>query len=201
VIVGDPAFDRALFAELEPLRGAPREATEVGAAYPDALRLDAAGATKPAVLRALQRATLLHFAGHARLVERAPDLSHLVLARAPGGFEANRLTAGEIARLDLRRLRLVVLSSCGTTQPRSRRDDAEGGLADAFLDAGAAAVVSSLWEADDAEAVALMRELHAALRAGAEGAEALRRAQVRMARAGPGGGTPRTWSAFRYEDR
>ncbi|GLC27810.1 CHAT domain-containing protein [Roseisolibacter agri] len=201
VIVGDPAFEGALFRELEPLREAAREASALAAAFARPTVLTADAATKTAVTRALRRATIFHFAGHARLVERVPALSHLVLARQPGGFDANALTAAEIARLDLRRLQLVVLASCGTTQARSRRDDHEDGLADAFLQAGAGGVVGSLWEADDAGTAVLMRALHEELASGADAAEALRRAQVRMLGGGAGMRSPRLWSAFRYEAR
>lgn len=201
VIVGDPTFDGTLFRELEPLRDAAREASTLATAFARSTVLAGHAATKEAVVRALGGATLFHFAGHARLVERVPALSHLVMARQPGGFEANALTAAEITRLDLRRLQLVVLSSCGTTQARSRRDDHEDGLAAAFLQGGAGGVIGSLWEADDAGTAALMRALHEELASGADAAEALRRAQVRMLGGGAGMRSPRLWSAFRYEAR
>src|SRR3712207_8594914 len=50
-------------------------------------------ATKSTLLRELPRAALLHFAGHARLVERAPILSHLVLARDAGDRKSTRLNS------------------------------------------------------------------------------------------------------------
>jgi CHAT domain-containing protein len=201
VVVGDPSFDRALFPELELLRGASREVADVAAAHPASEIVQPAGATRSAVTQALARASLFHFAGHARIVAGAAHLSHLVLARAPGGFEANVLYAADIARLDLRRVRLVVLSSCGTTQALARRGDAARGLSEAFLAAGAGAVVSSLWEADDEGTAALMADFHRAAAGGASGPEALRQAQIGMLRGPPEHRAPRTWAAFRYEGR
>jgi CHAT domain-containing protein len=141
----------------------------------------------------------MHFVGHAQLVERVPALSHLVLAGDGGGLATDVLSGAEIARLDLRRLRLAVLSSCGTVQSRSRRDDTEGGLAEAFLDAGAGAVVSSLWEVDDAATAGIMEALHRALAHGAPGAIALREAQLHALRTGGPAAAPRVWSTFRYD--
>lgn len=199
VIVGDPSFDRALFPELELLGDAAREVADVAAAHPASEVVQPGAATRSAVTRALARASLFHFAGHARIVAGAAHLSHLVLARSGGGFGANVLYAADIARLDLRRVRLVVLSSCGTTQALSRRGSAARGLSEAFLAAGAGAVVSSLWEADDEGTAALMADFHRAVAAGTSGPEALRRAQLRML-AGPAHHrAPRTWGAFRYE--
>ena len=199
LLIGNPAFDRGAFPALEPLRSAEQEVARVRAAYPEATLLHAGTATKRAVAGALSQATLMHFVGHAQLVERVPALSHLVLARDGGGLATDALSAAEIARLDLRRLRLAVLSSCGTVQARSRRDDTEGGLAEAFLDAGAGAVISSLWEVDDAATAGLMGELHRALTQGASGAGALREAQLHALRAGGAEGAARVWSTFRYD--
>ena len=198
-IVGDPAFDPALFPELSPLRGADSEARSVESVYPRATVLAGTGAVKPTVVAALGRASIVHFAGHAVRVDRAPSLSSLVLARQPGGFAANTLSAAELTRLDLRHLALVVLSSCGTMAP-GRRAAGETGLATAFLDAGAGAVVSSIWDVDDDATAPLMSAFHQRLAAGAPPDIALQQAQLEMLRrsAGQDAGT---WAAFRVETR
>lgn len=200
VVVGNPSFDQQIFADLAPLRGAAREAHAVAAAYPASVSFGDAEATRTRVLAALRSAGTFHFAGHARLVDRAPSLSHLVLARTTGQLDANSLAASDIEQLDLRRLRLVVLSSCGTAQARSRRDETMSGLSNAFLNAGAGAVISSLWEADDDATTALMEKLHARLAAGETPAAALRGAQLSMIDA-PATSNPRYWSAFLLERR
>lgn len=199
LVVGNPLFDQELFAELSPLPEADRETSNVAALWPSSMRLTHADATKQAVLAALSHASILHFSGHARLVERMPRLSHLVLARSSGGVRANSLAAEEISALDLRTLQLAILSACGTTQRHSRRNDSESGLASAFLSAGTGGVISSLWEVDDKESATLMAEIHAQLRAGKNPADALRQAQLRI-QSLPGTNQA-TWASFRYETR
>jgi len=197
-VIGNPAFDQTLFPQLEPLRGAQREAEAVDSVYARAMLIEGAAATKANVLAALRASSVVHFAGHAERVPRAPWLSHLVLARSSGGYTDNTLTAGEVRSEDLRRVALVVLSSCGTTDRRSRRDANEGGLAAAFLAAGARAVVSSSWDIDDDATADLMRALHRNLAAGEPAARALRHAQLEMLHSG-GTQSPRVWAAFRVE--
>ena len=199
VIVGNPAFDDRLFPELGRLSGADREVTAVRSAYPRAVTLAGAAATKPALSAALREADILHFAGHARLVERAPLLSHLVLARDGASVEDNSLSAIEIERFDFRRLHLVILSACGTTQALTRRDGKENGLAVAFLNAGAGSVISSLWEADDDGTAVLMEKLHHRLASGEAPPLALRNAQLDMIRSPSSFRSPRFWSAFQIQ--
>jgi CHAT domain-containing protein len=196
-IVGNPSFDAALFPELARLRGADRETQAVRKVRPQAELIEGDSATKPAVMTALRRSAVLHFAGHARRVDRAPSLSHLVLARATGGLETNALSAAEIATTDLRNLSLVILSSCGTSQRASFRNEGQSGLSTAFLDAGAGAVISSLWEADDEGTARLMEAVHRQLASGKNATEALQQAQVEMIQSGTQ--SPRVWSAFRIE--
>lgn len=159
LLVGDPAWRRSEHPELEPLRMAEEEVQRVAALYPGATVVTGAAATKAALLAAMPRHEVLHFAGHSRVVVERPETSHLVLA---GGatYSDGVLTAAEIARLDLRGVRLVVLSSCG----RSRDDAASLGtvnaLAVAFLDAGVGEVVASGWEVEDGAMVGVVEGVH-----------------------------------------
>lgn len=197
-LVGSPSFDPQLFPELAALPGAARELTALRGVYPRAIVIGDTEATKPRFIEAMQSAGTLHFAGHARLVGRASQLSHLVLARRPGGVENNALSAAEIERMHLAHLRLVVLSSCGTAQSASRLDESGNGLATAFLYAGVGAVVSSLWEADDDGTARLMQGLHARLARGESAATALRHAQLEIMSEGARA-SMKLWSAFRLE--
>lgn len=159
LLVGDPAWRREEHPELEPLRMAAAEVERVAALYPGATVLTGQAATKAALLAAMPRHEVLHFAGHSRVVVERPEMSHLVLA---GGatYSDGVLTAAEIARLDLRGVRLVVLSSCG----RSRDDAASLGavhaLAEAFLDAGVGEVVALGWEVEDGAMVGVVEGVH-----------------------------------------
>jgi CHAT domain-containing protein len=199
VIVGNPSFDASLFPELQPLRDAASEASRIRGVYGAALSLEGPLATKSSLVAALPFAGVLHFAGHARLVDRIPSLSHLVVARDSGGFAGNALTAAEIEAMPLERVGLVVLSACGTTQAHTRRDVSESGLARSFLNAGVKAVVSSLWEVDDGGMANLMQRLHERLAAGVPPVAALRDAQVSMIASTHGTASPRFWSAFRLD--
>lgn len=196
LLVADPKIDRPRFPDLVQLTGANAEVSAIGAIRPRAVVLVSDSANKPAVLRALQSATAFHFAGHARLIARAPALSHLVLASSGDSVNAPMLTAEEIQRLDLRRLQLVVLSSCGTAQSQSRRASGDNSLSAAFLSAGAGAVVSSLWEADDRGTATLMARFHGELVAGKPVSDALREAQRAAIASGE---SISRWGAFRVE--
>jgi len=199
VVVANPNFDPNLFADLAPLRGADLEGAAVAHTYAHPRLLTKAAATKTAFIAALKTATLVHFAGHARLVDRAPRLSHLVTAARDGGYEANIVSAAELAHQDLSHLSLVVLSSCGTTQRHSRLDSGGDGLSQAFLSAGAGAVISSLWAVDDDDVTALMTVLHQRLAAGDPPPAALRLAELRMLENGRRGRAVSVGGIFRVE--
>ena len=193
LLIGNPAFSRQDFPDLEPLRGAAREIAAVRMRYGDPLILEGSSATRDTLLRLLPRTALMHFAGHARLAPGAPSNSHLVLAAGAPGTPAI-LTAAEVAKLDLRRLRLAILSSCGTSESRARTGRVDNGLVTAFLSGGAQGVISSLWEVDDDATADLMAVLHRELAAGVAVPEALRRAQVEVRQRGGRG-----WETFRYQ--
>jgi CHAT domain-containing protein/Tfp pilus assembly protein PilF len=84
-------------------------------------------------------------------------------AGASGGGSTREdgiLTAEEVAALDLRGCELVILSGCETGL--GQREGGQGvlGLQRAFLDAGARAVVASLWKVDDAATAVLMEQFY-----------------------------------------
>jgi CHAT domain-containing protein len=158
-------------------------------------------ATRAALIAALNTATLVHFAGHARLVDRAPRLSHLVAAADGDGYEANIVSAADLSRLKLPQLSLVVLSSCGTTQRHSHWDMGRDGLSQALLNAGAGGVISSLWVVDDEEVTSLMEALHQRLAAGDSPPVALRAAELRMLETGRRGRAVSIGGIFRVETK
>jgi CHAT domain-containing protein len=198
-VVENPQFDPALFPALLPLTATAREVSAIRAAHPRARVVAGAAATKRTVLSILRGTSVVHFSGHSQIVERVPLRSHLVLARVNGAFEDNVLSAEEAAGEDFHRLDLLILASCGTTQRSSLRDGAQSGLAQAFLDAGAGAVISSLWDADDDRTASLMAALHRRLANGELPLSALRGAQLEMLKAPGGADGARTWSLFRLD--
>jgi CHAT domain-containing protein/tetratricopeptide (TPR) repeat protein len=193
LVVSDPAFDPAANPGLERLRGAAREADSVAAGYGGATMLRDAAASSERVRRELPRAGVVHYAGHAVADAARPEKSFLVLA--PSGSDGGRLEAAAIGTLDLRGVRLVVLSACETLRARNGRAGGLQGLSGAFRGAGAAGIVGSIWNVGDGETLPLMRALHARYRASGDGAAALRQAQMELIRSGS---PPAAWAAFRY---
>ena len=96
------------------------------------------------MVEALPSATHVHFACHARARFFDPQFSAAVSLS-----NEEQLSALEIARLQIP-ARLVVASACetGVLQGYDEVDESLG-LASAFIAAGAAGVVSTLWEVDD----------------------------------------------------
>ena len=187
-----PGADGAAFPGLEPLAAADSEVTAIAGLYRARLVLRGSETVPSRVRSALGSASLMHFAGHAIFDDVRPDRSMLVLGR-------HALTSDTIASIDLRQLRLVVLSACETSRVTERRGSGMAGLAEAFLAAGAGGVVGSLWRVDDASTSVLMRAFHATYAKTGNAAASLRAAQMRLLRSSsPAERSPSAWGAFRY---
>ena len=104
---------------------------------------------------------VLHFATHTWLDERRPELSALVLSPTPDG-QSPLLPVAELAALDLTS-RMVVLSGCSTASGVEIRGEGLVGLSHAFLRAGAAQIVASLWPVDDRAGALFMEEFYRAM--------------------------------------
>jgi CHAT domain-containing protein len=133
---------------------------------------------------------LLHIAGHGI---RRDDNPHFAAIRATDGF----LSATDISELDLSQVQLVVLSGCETGRGSLETGRELGGLALAFLGAGARAVVSSLWPVADRETEQLMRVFYRQLGQGTPAARALAIAQADLERSLGDAGHPYFFGAFR----
>jgi len=134
---------------------------------------------------ALSQYRIVHFATHGFLNSRHPELSGIMLSlvdengREQDGF----LRAHEIYNLKLP-AELVVLSGCRTGLGREIRGEGLIGVTRAFMHAGAARVLVSLWDVHDEATAELMAEFYRRL-LGPEKlspAAALRAAQLSMAR-------------------
>ena len=187
LLIGDPAWRRADFPGMEPLRHADAEVTQLAALYDGAMPVRGDAATRDALLRELPSHGIVHFAGHSQVVVENPEASHLVLA-AGASFRDGVLYASDISRMRLGAVSLVVLSSCGRTRDDAASMGAPNGLESAFLDAGVGDVVSGLWDVDDDAAAALMTAMHAELVTGEPVAVALQRAGLKVMRGGARGG-------------
>ena len=186
VVIADPATDRA-----PRLPGSRREAEGIAAIHGASILQDRE-ATPDRVAEAIASSSLVHYAGHAD--SSAETYGALLLASI--GDDSGLLSAGRIARLELRGRPLVVLSACGTLRGNPTHIAGMPSLARAFLGAGARAVVGTLWEIDDDVAATLFLRFHERLRAREVPAGALRAAQLAMLQSSvPRLRHPSSWSA------
>jgi tetratricopeptide (TPR) repeat protein len=133
-------------------------------------------------------ADVIHLACHAQFRADSPHFSALHL-------HDGALTAEQVETLRLR-AQVVVLSGCdtaGTAGAQAAGGDEWVGLVRAFLLAGAARVVASLWPVDDRITSEFMACFHPALARGEPPAAALRHAQGALRQHHP---HPFHWAAF-----
>lgn len=172
----------------QPLEGAESEVEIVVQAFPsdfDIEVLAGVSATKAAVVHGLPGASYVHLACHGWADSREDALS-AVLSLA----DEETLSAREIVDLDGVVARLVVASACQTGVVQGYETADEGlGLATAFVGAGAAGVIASLWLVDDYATALLMSRLYELLvpideagTLGPDPAGALRAAQLWLRR-------------------
>lgn len=90
---------------------------------------------------------------------------------------------------------MVTLSACESGLGRIARGDEVQGFTRAFLGAGAASLLVSLWPVEDDSTQLLMTTLYGDLARGMPAAQAMQRAQLAVL-ARPGYGEPYFWAAF-----
>lgn len=164
-----------------------REVSEIAKLYPDRSRVYLASEAREANVKhndLVSGAEILHFATHGHLDERHPEHSALLLAneKTRESGEDGMLQAYEIFRLKLS-ASLVVLSACQTGLGEEVSGEGLVGLARSFFYAGAPSLVVSLWNVSDKATTDLMVPFYSGLD-GADKAEALRQAKLRMIDAG-----------------
>ncbi len=128
---------------------------------------------------------LIHIACHGVFDDRQPMQSGILLAPRPGShLDEAILTAEQVYSLELR-ARLVTLSACQSGLSVSAPGEELFGLTRAFMHAGAATVLVSLWPVDDLSTGLLMKSFYKHLlgkegNAPARPADALRQAQMEL---------------------
>jgi CHAT domain-containing protein/tetratricopeptide (TPR) repeat protein len=152
-------------------------------------------AAVPSALRKLGAADLdlLHIATHARIDAQRPRLSALALTpESPSDGTASTFGLLDILGLKLNS-KLVVLSACDTSRGRLLPGEGVLGPAQAFLQAGSAAVLASYWKVDDQITSTFMQRFYKYLLVDRLSASAaLRRTQLESAASGK----TYEWAAF-----
>lgn len=148
----------------------------------------------------LQNYQIIHFATHGEIDSNHPELSRLILSLVD---EKGRQQDGFLYGQEIFGLRipaeLVVLSACKTGMGQEIRGEGLVGLPQAFLYAGAARVVVSLWNVEDRGTSLLFKSFyHHLLVDERTPSEALRMAQIERWRARP---WSHHWAAFVIQGR
>ncbi len=167
LFVGDALPPPALtLPALAPMPSHPPVAPEQGAVS----ELRGVAATPAAVLAALAAATYAELHVHGQVDLGVADASFLALS--PGADQRWALTAAEVRTAKLSAAPVIVLAACraAAVAPFEHK---RWSLPDAFLEAGARAVIAPTVEVPDSEAAAFFAELRGRLAAGEEPAVAL----------------------------
>jgi CHAT domain-containing protein len=134
------------------------EAEAAVAIDPHARYLEGDSASKSNLLSSWEDASFIYFASH---IFRNPEVPYLMLVpltppKATAGPHASYLDLTDIRSADFNKCNLVVLSGCSSGAPYIDAHTAGPSLGDAFLDAGAAAVIQTFWDVRDDDASELM---------------------------------------------
>jgi CHAT domain-containing protein len=185
LLVADPAMPKlpSLDRPLPRLPGARGEAAQIARLVP-ASRLTVlqdSFATEARARDAVADKAVLHFATHAIVRDDDPFASYLALGpSAIGGGTDGLLTSQEVYGLDLN-ADLVVLSACRSAGG-SVTGDGISAFARAFIYAGTASLVASLWDVADEPTSRLLPDFYRSWLGGASKSRALRGAQLRLLR-------------------
>jgi len=162
------------------------------------VQLDFDASRQAATNPELAQYRFVHFATHGILNSAHPNLSGLAfsLVNEEGQPQDGFLRASEIFNLKLA-ADLVVLSACRTGLGKEIRGEGLIGLTRAFMYAGAARVMVSLWDINDEGTAELMKRFYGNLLGPTKmsPAAALRSAQVSMA-ADKRWSSPYYWAGF-----
>lgn len=177
-----------------------REAEAILAVVPrgeGTIALDFKASRATATSTELGHYRIVHFATHGLLDSEHPVLSGVVfsLVDEHGTLQDGFLRLHDIYNLNLPS-ELVVLSACQTALGKDIRGEGLVGLTRGFMYAGAARVVASLWQVDDAATAELMRHFYRGMMGrGLRPAAALQAAQLEMWKQGRWK-SPYYWAAF-----
>ncbi len=129
-----------------------------------------------------QNFDVLHLAMHAYINDSLPAYSRLAFSPEKGEHSLETdgwLNTADIYNLDLKNVRLTVLSACNTGIGKMQKGEGLMSLARGFLFAGCPSIVMSLWEVEDNAGTQIMTSFYKNLKNGKTKDEALRLAKIK----------------------
>ncbi len=191
------AGERAGFARLPATRAEAQAAVKFAPAGSSFTALDFAANQTTATSEQLSQYRYVHFATHGVLNNEHPELSGLVLSLLD---EKGNDTDGFLRLVEIYNLKLpaemVVLSACRTGLGKEVKGEGLMSLTRGFMYAGAARVLVSLWDVNDASTAALMTRMYQSILQDKNSpAAALRQAQNAL-RQDKRYSAPYYWAAF-----
>lgn len=186
-VQSSPELEEAL--GLQPLAFSAREAELTQRAYGDVQRLTGEAASLPGLENALRdkQLDLLHISAHAVQSSIVPTATLLLLADGATSLASLAELSCEGA--------LVVLSSCSSALGVAQEGEGSLGILLWPFATGARAVVASIWNVNQQATADLMGQFHHFRAAGADPAEAMRRAREALA-AAANYAHPHYWAGF-----
>jgi len=137
---------------------------------------------------------ILHIATHATVDNRNPLYSHFILH--PYASADGRIELAEVLNMALD-AELVVLSACETGYGKYLYGEGVVSMARGFTYAGARALLTSMWQVNDAATANLMQDFYTALKAGLPKDQAMAQARnLYLQSSDPIGAHPYYWGGF-----
>jgi CHAT domain-containing protein len=192
LVVTNPRVAQIFGSARRPLPSAQFDVPTMAAAGRTELRGDAA--TSGAIVAALPHHDVFHFSGHAIGAFTRAALAGLLVS--PSGQDGGLLTTDAVRRLELGRLRLVVLAGCSTSAGPVSSSEGPQSVAWGFLAAGVPSIVATLWDVDDASTAAFMAAFYAALPTRGAVSAVSYAQQTLRASANPRFAAPSAWAGF-----
>jgi tetratricopeptide (TPR) repeat protein len=182
----------------QPIAGAADEIRGVANLLPgrSEIYLGAAARKRDLLSRKFEGVSLLHFSTHAIVDADNPDRSRILMASDSAASPLDYLFLREVYGMNLKGVDLATISACETARGKIVRGDGVQAFSQAFLAAGVAATVTSLWRVADQPTAGFMKQFYYFLAQGQSKSNALRSAKLQFLHSNSAWSAPRYWSAF-----
>ncbi|MBK8151131.1 MAG: CHAT domain-containing protein [Acidobacteria bacterium] len=193
LVVGNPEFDRQANPDLDDLPSAESESKSVAPNLPGATIKTGRAATRREIVGRLPSVGVFHFAGHYVVNDSSAPNSRLLLSKTED--DDGSLRVSELANLRLPKSKLVVLSACDTSGERLSEGEGQRASRRHFL-RSARRSSSPGWKVDSDATAKLMTVFHENRSRGMTASDALRQAQISLAKGSGEFAAPYFWAAF-----